>query len=121
MEVPNRTVKALDRVRRRMMLSISREEMARFFSESLTSLLALINQQVGSVQQVLGKQPKYIVLVGGLGDSPYIHKHLRATFQEIRVVHSPSQDLAVAGGAVARLMRSGIFKHDQDIPGTSPT
>ncbi|RSL71943.1 hypothetical protein CEP54_001049 [Fusarium duplospermum] len=137
MEVPNRTVKALDRARRRMRLLISREEMARFFSESLTSLLDLINQQVRSVQQALGKQPKYIVLVGGLGDSPYIHKHLRATFQEVRVVHSPSRylnnslhripgllivrrDLAVAGGAVARLIRSGIFKHVQGIPGTNP-
>lgn len=100
---PMRAYRARDRWKGKDYFAISREEMATFFSKSMTGIRRLVSEQHKKVRAVTGKPPKHILLVGGLGSSPYIHGMLSKQFREpvLRPIHPWS---AVARGAVIRLL-----------------
>lgn len=83
--------------------ALTRDEMIHFFTKSLTGIRTLVQDQRNRVKEATGRFPKKILLVGGLGSSPYIYNMLQKQFSQ--TVLKPGRPWsAVARGAVIRLL-----------------
>ncbi|GKU08220.1 unnamed protein product [Fusarium langsethiae] len=77
--------------------------------ETLAVSTYLVGDQYKEIQSVTGKDPKRILLVGGLGSSEYIYNVLNENEKFNNKVLRPSEAWsAVARGAVARLLQENI-------------
>ncbi|KAK3358672.1 hypothetical protein B0T25DRAFT_563750 [Lasiosphaeria hispida] len=86
---------------------ITKMELTSFFNPSLTGIRSLVGAQVRGVLEATKEEPKKILLVGGLGSSPYIHEMLKKQYPNkvLRPTHAWS---AVARGAVIRLLQDRL-------------
>ncbi|QPC70663.1 hypothetical protein HYE68_001415 [Fusarium pseudograminearum] len=97
------------RLRGRESLAVSKDDMVGFFNRSLTGIRYLVYDQYNKVQSVTGKDPKKVLLVGGLGSSEYIYNVLNENDKFNNKILRPSDAWsAVARGAVVRLLKENI-------------
>ena len=86
---------------RRQQISITAEELQRFFDEQLEVMFESISHQM---LELTRERPldsvKYLVLSGGLGSSRYVQRRLKARFTNLEVLCAPDPQLAVAKGLV---------------------
>ncbi|KAG8359625.1 hypothetical protein FVEN_g2784 [Fusarium venenatum] len=104
---PSDAYGTLARLRKKETLAISKLDMTGFFARSLTGIKYLVGDQCKEVQLVTGKDPKRILLVGGLGSSEYIYNVLNESFNN-KILRPSEGWSAVARGAVLRLLQENI-------------
>ncbi|QPC59282.1 hypothetical protein HYE67_001513 [Fusarium culmorum] len=104
---PSDAYGTLARIRKRETLAISKLDMTGFFARSLTGIKYLVGDQYKEVRLVTGKDPKRILLVGGLGSSEYIYNVLNESFDN-KILRPSEGWSAVARGAVLRLLQENI-------------
>ncbi|RSL42018.1 hypothetical protein CEP53_012425 [Fusarium sp. AF-6] len=82
------------------------EETEMLFRETWVSIQTLVDQQ----RAAAGQHPKYILLTGGLSDSPYIYEKLRNSNWPVKMARSRAGRSAVARGAIVRLLQDGTLE-----------
>ncbi|KAK4182194.1 hypothetical protein QBC35DRAFT_396464 [Podospora australis] len=85
----------------------SEQVMAGFFAQSLTGIRTLVRDQIAGVQSEMGKPPRRILLVGGLGSSKYIYSELDKEYPNM-VLRPTRPWSAVARGAVIRILQDNM-------------
>ncbi|KAM0543978.1 hypothetical protein ACHAPJ_012073 [Fusarium lateritium] len=108
---PSKAYGRFDRLRHKDTLKISNEEMTGFFHRSLTGIRTLVGSQCREVKDATERQPKKILLVGGLGSSEYVYDKLTEVFPNM-VLRPEDGWSAVARGAVLRLLQENISSQD---------
>ncbi|KAH6660387.1 hypothetical protein BKA67DRAFT_634255 [Truncatella angustata] len=84
--------------------SLKRETIRQFYNKTLNGIRQLISDQKKEIMRQYGKEPKKILLVGGLGSSRYIYNRLQAEHQNVL---QPNRAWSVvARGAVIAVLRN---------------
>ncbi|KAI8723147.1 hypothetical protein NCS52_00169900 [Fusarium sp. LHS14.1] len=107
LRLPYKAFKTQDRWRNRDNFSLNRSEVRGFFSKSLTGIRTLVSNQREQVKKETGKNPRNVLLVGGLGSSLHIHGFLNSLFNGT-VLRPRNGWSAVARGAVIRLLHDKL-------------
>ncbi|EFR02007.1 hypothetical protein MGYG_05010 [Nannizzia gypsea CBS 118893] len=102
-------------------ISISRQELQRFFDVKLTEMYSLLDEQIARVQRMHPlKRISYLVLSGGFGSSPYVRRGLLERYGNEGAVHgiegmqiliADEPQLAVVEGLVmdrAQQLKQGV-------------
>ncbi|KAJ2894884.1 hypothetical protein MKZ38_007107 [Zalerion maritima] len=91
-------------------LRLSGSHVRQFFARSLDGIQDVLKRQVDQVERSEGKKPDSILLVGGLGSSPYIFNQLKATHKG--VVQPTKAWSAVARGATQKVLRHSLWEQE---------
>ncbi|KAI8935108.1 hypothetical protein NX059_007703 [Plenodomus lindquistii] len=85
-------------------IKITPEQMANFFNACIDGTIALIQEQLDQVACHGETRVKYIVLVGGFADSPYVYAQVKAFGERIgvTVIRPPYVSSAVVRGGAAK-------------------
>ncbi|OAA54523.1 Heat shock protein Hsp70 [Niveomyces insectorum RCEF 264] len=89
---------------------LPRETVKGFFAETVQGILDLIRDQTRKIEDQEHKPPKKILLVGGLGNSPYVRERIQAEFPN--VMQPRRAWSAVARGAVIKLLKNTSAQKD---------
>jgi hypothetical protein len=90
---------------------IQKEELRGIFDDQIEKIMALIEEQLATLQNMNpSEEITYLVLSGGLGSSPYLQKVLQARYElgasrfanakDIQILKVPKPQLAVSHGIV---------------------
>ncbi|KAI4218635.1 MAG: hypothetical protein LQ349_008631, partial [Xanthoria aureola] len=88
---------------RRMVLCVSGADLHGIFEPVIQKILTLVTQQITSTEKAKSKV-KAVLLVGGFGESHYLHKRIRESVagRPIEVLKSPAGWTAVVRGALLK-------------------
>ncbi|KAI1843813.1 hypothetical protein JX266_010072 [Neoarthrinium moseri] len=97
--------------------SLKKETIRQFYAKTLNGVRQLISDQKKEIMRKHGKEPKKILLVGGLGSSRYIYNRLQAEHQN--VLQPTRAWSVVARGAVIAVLRNTFSS--KEFSGTTDT
>lgn len=99
---------------------LERDVVEGFYSDTYAGIRTLIGEQVQGISKKLGKDPKKILLVGGLGGSPYLYRRLQEQYPG-KVLQPKHVWTAVARGAVISILknRPASISKDPEMTGTN--
>ncbi|KAL8977276.1 MAG: hypothetical protein Q9205_006885 [Flavoplaca limonia] len=88
---------------RRMVLCLSGTELHEIFEPVIQEILTLVNQQI-TLTEKAKSNVKAVLLVGGFGESHYLHRRIRESVadRQIEVLKSPAGWTAVVRGALLK-------------------
>ncbi|KAL7269991.1 hypothetical protein RUND412_007313 [Rhizina undulata] len=93
-------------------LSFTKEKVKSFFDPVVDRVVALVGDQISSVKEK-GKDVSSVLLVGGFGASPYLHKRLKEhsfSGKQVPVLQPPNAWSAITRGALKRGIDGCIVK-----------
>lgn len=100
-------------------LMLTTEEMKGIFEPTFLEITTLVQQQITAAERKTEAPVTGVLLVGGFGSSPYLHKHLSSNLKgvdgnPVKVLQPPEAWTAIARGAVSyalslREVREGIL------------
>ncbi|KAH8689553.1 hypothetical protein BGW36DRAFT_391084 [Talaromyces proteolyticus] len=102
MNAPNADPKYFDEEER--MVFLSSEDLRSIFDPVVERILAMVRQQIQDSQEETGNRINRIILVGGFGDSEYLRKAFRESFEpmDINITVPDKPQAAIVQGAALR-------------------